>query len=673
MDLTACHATLQGGELTLENERIRRTFDWNDGLLRSRILVDKRRGTTWALGSDEPDLALPTAAAPVNGRLEANERAETAVRCAHLEAVVTVELGGLAVRRVFRIHPECPALSYELYLRGTADGDWRPEQVDAAMLGNIESAAAARQGASRAIVTDRLAHGQPHMTVRAVQFFDITDRNNNLVRATDAIPYRHDLSLTGNLLMAWTPFQEDGVFLLKEAPCSSVQLAWPGCDFVVRSGELRAVGPGVLPEDVSPDEWTRCYGVTIGVGTTPFGLLQALRTYRRRLRRHIPERDQMILVNTWGDRGQDTRIAAPFIRREIAAAARLGATHLQLDDGWQSGQSSNSAFAGGSLDGIWERDDYWEPHPERFPDGVAPLVREARDAGIELGMWFNPSKDDSYAHWRRDADVLIGLHRDCGVRTFKIDGVDIPDKRAELNLRRMFDSVIDATDGNVVFNLDVTAKRRFGYHYFCEYGNVFLENRYTDWGNYYPHWTLRNLWMLSRYVPPRDLQIEVLNLWRNEGNYPDGDPLAPARVPFDYAFAITMVAQPLLWFESSNLPEEAFEIAPLIREYRTHKQALHEGTTFPVGQEPSGTGWTGFQTLCGESDGYLLIFREQTERQTAHIPLHGVEEGQSLTLTPICGHGDALTTTAGPHASVRIALPKPFSFALYRYHGSAAE
>ena len=34
-----------------------------------------------------------------------------------------------------------------------------------------------------------------------------------------------------------------------------------------------------------------------------------------------------------------------------------------------------------------------------------------------------------------------------------------------------------------------------------EYGNIFLENRYTDWGNYFPYRTLRNLWQLSRYVP----------------------------------------------------------------------------------------------------------------------------------------------------------------------------
>lgn len=667
MPLNSCSATLENSVLTLENSRIRRTFDWNDGLLRGRSLVDKSRDVTWDLQSDKPDLDLPTTAQAWDGELAVTERSATAVRGAHLEATVTTALGTLGIRRVFRIHPDCPAISCELFLRGQAEGDWLPELVDTAKLGNIEGAAAAREGASRAIVTERIAHGQPHMALNAVQFFDITDRNNTLVRETPALAYRHDLNLTGNLLMAWEPLRENGIFMLKEAPCSSVQLAWPGCDFVARIGELRAVGPGVLPADINPDEWTRCYGVTVGVSTTQFGLLQALRDYRRRLRRHIPERDQMVLVNTWGDRGQDTRIAAPFIRREIAAASRLGATHLQLDDGWQSGQSSNSAFAGGSLEGIWERDDYWHPHPERFPDGVAPLVKEAQQADIELGMWFNPSKDNSYANWRSDADVLLGLYRDCGVRTFKIDGVDIPDKQAETNLRRMFDTVIDATDGNVVFNLDVTAKRRFGYHYFCEYGNIFLENRYTDWGNYYPHWTLRNLWMLSRYVPPRDLQIEVLNLWRNQDNYADDDPLAPAKVPLDYAFAITMPAQPLLWFESSNLPEVAFDIAPLIREYRNHKQALHDGTTFPVGDEPSGVGWTGFQTLCSDSSGYLLVFREHTDRQSADIRLNAVAAGQSVTLKPVLGRGRQTETFLGPGGTVSITLPTPFSFALFTY------
>lgn len=62
---------------------------------------------------------------------------------------------------------------------------------------------------------------------------------------------------------------------------------------------------------------------------------------------------------------------------------------------------------------------------------------------------------------------------------------------------------------NVVFAskvVDETAGRRGGYHYLNEYGNLFLENRYTDWTNYYPYTTLRNLWMLSKYVPAEKFQ-----------------------------------------------------------------------------------------------------------------------------------------------------------------------
>lgn len=45
--------------------------------------------------------------------------------------------------------------------------------------------------------------------------------------------------------------------------------------------------------------------------------------------------------------------------------------------------------------------------------------------------------------------------------------------------------------------MDLTNGRRVGYHWFTEYGNIFMENRYTDWGNYYPYKTLRNIWQLS--------------------------------------------------------------------------------------------------------------------------------------------------------------------------------
>jgi len=642
-----CRAVLDNGVLTLENDLIRRLYAWNEGHLIGRQIVDLETGRAWDMVGSAPDCAFPGQEAPPrDGQLVVVEQPETPCRPAHLQVEVTTHLGTLSVRRRFRIYPGCPAIACDLYLRGSATGAWDAADTPATL--------------------ERLSLPGRHLRLECVQFYDITDRRNTLVSRRSALVYWREGRLAGNLLLIGEPFSGGGLFVLKEAPCSDVQLAWPGYDFTHRIGEIAVAGIGVTPADLRAQTWTRCYGTVTGVASGgELGLLSALRTYQERIRTHKPGRDEMILLNTWGDRGQDTRIRESFALAELERGARLGITHFQLDDGWQSGQSSNSAFAGGSLEGIWARDDYWAPHPERFPNGLGPVVERARALGIELCLWFNPARDGSYAHWEADAEVLIGLYRQHGIRTYKIDGVVIPDKEADRNLRAMFERVMEATGGEAVFNLDVTAGRRWGYHYGNEYGNIFLENRYSDWRTYYPHWTLRNLWMLSRYLPAQNLQIEFVNKWRNPANYPADDPLAPGGVSFDYCFAVTMAAQPLAWFEAAGLPEEAFAIAPLIRTYRAHQARLHAGQILPVGEEPSGTGWTGFQSMR-EEGGYLLLYREWNEREEARIALWGLA-GKRLRCTHVAGQGADLTAQIGQEGEIAVRLPAPFTFALYAY------
>ena len=646
--MNPCRATLKDGFLTLENDRIRRVFAWNEGHLIAQQIAGKEGERVWALSNHEPDCTFPGLdASPTGGDLAVTPLQATALKPAHLQVDVTTSLGPLQVRRRFRIYPGCPAIACDLYLRGCLDG-----------LGPWDAASPAAM--------ERLCIPDPHLRLECVRFYDITDRRNTLLSRRAVLPYRHEGRLSGNLLFIASAFSSGGIFVLKEAPCSDVQLAWPGGDFAHRIGQIRVLGIGVEPADLREDAWTRCYGVVVGIASGgEYGLLSALRTYQGNVRRHLPGRDEMILLNTWGDRGQDSKIRESFALAELETAAQLGLTHFQLDDGWQAGRSSNSAFAGGSLEGIWDRDDYWSPHPERFPDGLGSVVRRSRALGVELCLWYNPSRDDSYAHWQDDADTLIGLYRQYGIRTYKIDGVLIPDKRADRNLRAMFERVMEATEGEAVFNLDVTAGRRWGYHYGNEYGNIFLENRYTDWTNYYPHWTLRNLWMLSRYVPPQNLQIEFLNKWRNPGNYPGDDPLAPNRVPFDYCFAVTMAAQPLAWFEATGLPEDAFEIAPLIHTYRAHQGGIHAGQILPIGEEPSGTSWTGFQSIS-DGSGYLVLYREANRRGSARIKLWGLA-GKTVRVRPLAGRGTAFSDVVDAYGGLTFRLPEPFTFALYRY------
>ena len=656
-----CFVEKTGDRLSLGTSAIRRTYDWNGGDLISRSLDG---AGSWTATSSEPDCLFPGEAAVTDSRIEARVQPETPVFPAHLEVDVTVVRGKLSILRRFRLYPGTPAIAIDFFLKGEPAGSWTASGVHVGQLSQIENAKAAAEGQVQRVQIDRLHLDACHTRFRAVQFFDITDRRNNLVQEVERVPYHQAQEVQGQLLLLRDLFSSRQLFILKEAPCSDIQLANPGCDFVSQGPEIRVFGLGLHAEQVKADRWIRAYGVVVGVADSELGLLRALRQYQHQLRRWLPGRDHMVMLNTWGDRGQDRKLGEAFSLDEIRAGARLGVTHFQLNDGWQSGRSSNSAF-GGTLTGIWDRGDYWSVHPEKYPNGLEPVLRAARKAGIELCLWFNPSKDDSYANWEKDADCLIGLHRRHGIRTFKIDGVDIPDQRADENLRALFDKVMAATDGQAVFNLDVTAGRRFGYHYFYEYGNKFLENRYTDWANYYPHWTLRNLWQLSRYVPAQTLQIEFLNRWRNADKYPADDPLAPREVPFAYCFGVTMMAQPLAWFEGSGLPEEAFAIAPLVKTYRKHQQALHAGHILPIGDEPTGTGWTGFQSLH-ENEGYLAIYRERNDTRRAAVPILGLD-GRVLAVRRILGQGRCCGRTVSASGTLTFEMPEPFSFGLFHY------
>lgn len=673
MSVGDCLVQYDGERLILANSCLRREFHWRGGLLHNLRLTDCRGSQTWEF-ADAPGSSLPgQAPATTDGKLDVREIAADAWQPARLEVDVTCRLGTLELRRRFRLYPGCPAIACDFYLRGRPETAWRAPGAGGGDLSAIESQWRHTQGwQDPAPVLERLCWQPGHRRVEAVRFYDVTDRRNNLVESHCLLPYRSPQYLRGNLLLIAELFADAGVFLLKEGPCSDVQLADPGADFRCRLEDTLVLGLGLEPADLSPTEWVRGYGVVLGVASGGRqGLLAALRSYQERRRVAQPGRDHMILLNTWGDRGQDKRLGEAFCLRELAAAARLGITHFQLDDGWQKGLSHNSGFTGGQAPDVGRRPDFWEVHPERFPNGLEPVLARARELGLELCLWYNPSDADAYANWEQDAATLIGLHRRYGVRTFKIDGVTIADKRCDQRLRAMLERVNQALGGNAVFNLDVTAGRRYGYHYFQEFGNLFLENRYTDWCNYYPHWTLRNLWQLAAYVPPQALQIEFLNHWRNAERYPAADPLAPARVPFAYGFAIAMAAQPLAWFEASGLPAEAFAAAPTIRAYREHQERLHAGHIFPIGEEPCGTAWTGFQAQLGPAAGYLLIYREYNQRAEAEMALRGLA-GQVLHCRPVTGDGAAFTTRADAAGRVRFALPRPFGFALYQYGVQAA-
>ena len=173
--------------------------------------------------------------------------------------------------------------------------------------------------------------------------------------------------------------------------------------------------------------------------------------------------------------------------------------------------------------------------------------------------------------------------------------------------------------------------------------------------------------MLSKYIPPQRLQIEFLNKWRNLDKYPPGDPFAPTNYSFDYLFALTMPAQPLAWMEVRNLPEEAYKTSVLIRKYKNHWQEWHSGQIFPIGEEPSGISWTGFQSILKEnSSGYVLVIREINTRKEMTYKLSQVPPGK-YSFTLIAGTGKSFNDKIGTDRFVTFHLPEEKNFSLYRY------
>jgi hypothetical protein len=637
---------------------------WNNGNLITCNLIDKKNSQSWNSTGKIPDFDLPLQSKLAVDGVHTNRIVPSnGIHPEYFEAEVSYRMDSLSIRRVFRIYPACAVIACDTYLKGSAKGEWLYRPQNTADLKNIEKL---EESSVQKLypVLDHISLAGKHWSLESVEFTDVTDRNNTLVKPSKGLSYKSS-SYRGNIIFANNTENEKGFFFLKEAPCSGVQLAYPGGDFVTEFGDIKVIGLGLDENDLSPDKWVKTYSCVLGVYSgNEFNRLSMLHNYQKQMRLMKSQSDEMIMMNTWGDRGQDKKVNESFCLNELKAAARFGITHFQIDDGWQSGRSANSAFSGGSFKDIWSNPDYWKPDPVRYPNGMKPVVDAGEKLGIKVCLWFNPSIQDNFADWEKDANAMLSLYKEAGVKVFKIDGLQIPNQVAEKRLRNMFDKVIHESNQEISFNLDVTAGRRGGYFYFNEYGNIFLENRYTDWQNYYPYWTLRNLWMLSKYVSAQKIQTEFLNKWRNQDKYA-ADIFGPANYSFDYLFAITMAGQPLAWMEGTGLPDEAFSTSKLIEKYKKIQHDFHSGIILPLGDEPNGKSWTGFQSSNGK-EGYLIIFRENNPELLKNVSTY-LAPGTVIECRNVFKDETAKKFTIDRDGKIKFEIPAINDFVMFQY------
>jgi alpha-galactosidase len=611
----SCYANWDGSSLTVGNRHVERRWQLSAGALHATLFRDLDTSAIWL----EKRPANP-APASKNGF----------VFSSHSGKASPVEAGSLIVELK---SPATPSQSYRFQIFPEARGIL------------VQSAAN---------TLDDLDLAMEHARLTQVTLHDQTDGHNQLVFENEWLLQTNEkpLHLEGDLFIAENTLTHAGLIFLKLAPLPAARPIHAEWDLEASlHGRMTHV---LLAENDGYESVVLAY-----TGGRP-GRTEALQTFQRQLRVYEPHRDGMFLSNTWGDRSRDLRINSDFMKAEIEAGAKLGVDVIQIDDGWQKGFTINSARGtGGVWTGYWNQDpNFWQPDPKRFPQGLRPLVEQAASHGMKFGLWFSPDSSNDFANWQRDAGKLLALHHDEGIDYFKIDGIKAVTKTGEQNLHRMVDEVLAKSNGSVTFDLDVTAETRPGYFGMPRTGPLFVENRYSDFHGYWPHQTLRNLWMLAQYVDPLRLRMEVLNNTRNTQKY-EGDPLAPSQYAPDFLFASVMFSNPLGWFETSNLPQPyVASMSKLVATWKQQRAELFSDTILPIGEAPDGVNWTGFAAFSHDrASGYLLIFRGLNDAAEWDQPLP-VFSAAHFRIEPLAGDGEIQLAAGRLH----VRVPKPRGF-----------
>ncbi len=654
-----CKAYLNNDTLIIANSKIERKWLWNKGDIIPISLTDKTNSDITAFTDGSNSFSLKRYPFVNNESINFDVVENDFHYQPYLAVTIVSNYKAFSLKRVFRIHPQLAAITSDVFLKYKVL-DIQTEIPKIRTIG-LKNYFEGRESAPSYV--DHYSLQSRHWNLNFIEFKDITDVNNNLVSEHAVIPYRPQVKYMGNLLLAVDKASDNKFYILKEAPNTYSQVKYPAYDFYA-SRDLIDVAFSGFPDTLDHKDWVKGYSITCGVAGGAKDLQTSVKDYLKNSIAYKADVNEMVMMNTWGDRGQDGKISEKFILRELEGAKRLGITHFQIDDGWQQGLSQNSATKGSTLWDAWTPKD-WEPNKERFPNGWSKIIKSAKEKNIILGLWFHPTNNNGYKTWKSDADILLGIYKKYGIKYFKIDGVEIFTKTAEINFGKFLDKVKEESKSDIFFNLDCTANIRGSYFMFRNSGNLFLENRYTDSGRYYPYQTLRNLWMLSKYFPAQLLQIEFLNKWRNADKYPAKDPFAPQNYSFEYVFGTTLMAQPLAWLEASNLPEEAYSIAPLVKKYTGIMADLHKGSIMPIGEEPNGVSFTGFQSSQDKS-GYLIIYRERTESNTQTLQT-SLPKNENVVIEDVHKSNPNSYVKYNSNGSVEAKLGASDSFILVKY------
>ena len=650
--------------LSIGNKKIEKTVELKGGFIRTESITDKENSKIWSCGTklwQRCPLLSVDEMPKIGVNVTENER--TYGMKPHVKAVIELEGENARVWYEFTVFPDIPFIFTQCFVQADTPSMCESAQIknDVAYTGIEENYVTAKDGEvfCAADTLDCIPLGGKHLEVESIKLYDKTDGNDSLVERQTVPIYKNGrCEREGNIFRINDYPMENAIMIVKHSPTQSSALNRKGCDLFIKGSSYAALLGNGIDFSALPPCKVPYYASAVGVAKNE-DIFDELWRYSTSISAADPREKLFIMSNTWGDRSQDIAVCESFMLGEIERAKEIGVDIIQIDDGWQSGVTANSRRRKG---GVWEgyyKDDpnFWQINPEKFPRGLDPLVKKAKEYGIEIGLWFSPDSSNDFSNVEKDVSTLLALYKRYGIRYFKLDGVKIRNKLCEVRFIYLLEELSRLSEGEIRFNLDVTAEDRFGYLYQTNYGTLFVENRYTDFVNYFPHNTFKNLWNLASVIPARRLQMELLNIRRNSDKYADF-PFAPSEYKMDYVFATVMPSNPLVWMEMTGLSEDdAVLLSKIVTIYKDYADEFFDARVIPIGDAPNGMSFSGY--LCrGDDSDHLLIFRESTksESYTFRLPVK-YEEAKIKTL-----YSSAPSEFSVKEKEITVNLSEPKSF-----------
>lgn len=662
-----CYAFFDQNTATIRlgNSKIEKVIKINLGCIRTESICDKVRQFNWTgnslwqsspmiLSNETPEIIFNTET--VESPYNMNP---------HLKAVLCLKGEKGSVWYEYLIFPEISFIYNQNFVSKQGSIEFFEQKNNSNAPTGIETEQDAIKNAAQFDydILDSVPLGNRHLNVKSFKLFDKTDYNDMLLEKQTASVYNFrngELYRDGNIFCINDYTSDNSIMLIKHSPTESSALNRKNHDLKVQGSVYATLYGNGIDFNALPDGKVPYYASAVGVGKTD-DIYNEMWRYNTAFCLDDPSGELFCMSNTWGDRSRDIAVCESFMLGEIERAHTLGVDIVQIDDGWQLGVTANSGRKAG---GVWEgyyadNSNFWAINPEKFPNGLEPLVKKARSYGIEMALWFSPDSSNDFANADKDIDTLLNLYNTYGIKYFKLDGVKIRNKLCEMRFLYLMDELVKRTKGKIRFNLDVTAEDRFGYMYGAQYGSLFVENRYTDFPNYFPHNTFKNLWNLAHVIPTRRLQMEILNTRRNTDKY-EGVLFAPNTYSPDYLFATVMVANPLFWMEMTNLCEEdAAALAKISMLYKRYKKEFFNSRVIPIGEMPNGMTFSGYACENSDDKSYnLILFREATNKDTYTFVLPDNIDGKHKEIIYQSSSSDI--NLKGNSVTVKFAEPVSF-------------